>query len=91
MTSTVDMTNRSAVAKENTLFGDWLLSRQKLSANDLHLALQEQTKQGGRLGEILVRLGKMSEADVVEALAGFLQIDYVRLEDLSVIQTVVAR
>jgi type IV pilus assembly protein PilB len=91
MTSTVDKTNRSAVAKESTLFGDWLVSHQKLSANDLHLALQEQSKQGGRLGEILVRLGKMSEADVAEALAGFLQIDYVRLEDLSIIQTEVAR
>lgn len=91
MTSIVEKTNRSAVAKENTLFGDWLQSQQKLSANDLHLALQEQSKHGGRLGEILVRLGKMSEADVAEALAEFLKIDYMCLEDLSVIQTEVAR
>lgn len=91
MTTAVDTTNRSAVSKESTLFGDWLLKHQKLSANDLHQALQEQSKQGGRIGEILIRLGKMSEADLAEALAGFLQVDYVRLEDLSIIQTEVAR
>ena len=91
MTTTVDTTNRSAVSKESTLFGDWLLKHQKLSANDLHQALQEQSKQGGRIGEILIRLGKMSETDLAEALAGFLQVEYVRLEDLSAIQTEVAR
>ncbi|NLH17811.1 MAG: Flp pilus assembly complex ATPase component TadA [Phycisphaerae bacterium] len=91
MTTTVDTTNRSAVSTESTLFGDWLLKHQKLSANDLHQALQEQSKQGGRIGEILIRLGKMSETDLAEALAGFLQVEYVRLEDLSAIQTEVAR
>ena len=90
-TTDIDTTQQATPTKDSTLFGDWLLSNKKLSPEDLQAALQEQSKHGGRLGEVLVRLGKMSEADVAETLAGFLKIEYIRLEDLSVIQTEVAR
>src|SRR5512138_88389 len=91
MTTAVETTDRSSVATNNILFGDWLSSRKKVSANDLQEALKEQAKSGGRIGEILVRLGKMSETDMVESLAGFLNLEIARLEDLTVIQTEVAR
>jgi type IV pilus assembly protein PilB len=91
MTTVDNKTDRMTAGNSSTLFGDWLVSNNKVSANDLHAALQEQTRHGGRLGEILVRLGKISEAAVAESLAGFLQMEFVRLEDLGVIQTEIAR
>lgn len=49
--------------------GDILLGDQKLSRSDLERALEVQRSMGGRLGQLLISLGLVAEADVYAALA----------------------
>ncbi len=91
MPVTSEKTISSAQGKDNALFGDWLVKNQRLSANDLHDALQEQSRTGGRLGEVLVRIGKLTDHDASKSLADYLGIEFIQLDDLGIIQTDVAR
>jgi cellulose synthase/poly-beta-1,6-N-acetylglucosamine synthase-like glycosyltransferase len=49
--------------------GDFLLEDHLLPASELEEALNEQQESGERLGEVLVRTGRLSEAQLLEALA----------------------
>ncbi len=64
-------------------FGELLVSKGLLTREDLEKVLDEQSKQGGRLGEILLRLEKLNHEDVTLALAEHLSMEYVRLDDSS--------
>ena len=46
------------------LFGELLISKGLITKDDLAEALSEQRENGGRLGEVLIRLKKLSEEDV---------------------------
>ena len=50
------------------LLGEILAENCGLSEKDLQKALQIQTEKGGRLGEILIRLKRITEADLLGAL-----------------------
>jgi len=50
-----------------------------VSREQLDRALERQRREGGRLGEILVREGLVAEADIVAALAGQMRIGVVDL------------
>jgi len=78
-------------AQGTGLFGELLVSKELITKNDLAEALNEQRKNGGRLGEVLVRLKKLSEEDVTQALADYLSMEHVSFEDVSTINTDVAR
>lgn len=67
----------------NLPFGELLVSKGLLSREELEKVLNEQSKQGGRLGEVLLRLDKLNHEDVTLALAEHLSIDYIRLDDTS--------
>jgi type IV pilus assembly protein PilB len=58
-----------------------LVSKGLLTHEELEKVLDEQSKQGGRLGEILLRLEKLNHEDVTLALAEHLSMEYVRLGD----------
>ncbi|MHC5075664.1 MAG: GspE/PulE/PilB domain-containing protein, partial [Planctomycetota bacterium] len=73
------------------LFGELLVSKELIAREDLVDALNEQRNNGGRLGEVLVRLKKLSEDDVTQALADYLSMEYVSFEDISTINNDVAR
>jgi type IV pilus assembly protein PilB len=62
-------------------FGELLVSKGLLTREELEKVLEEQNKQGGRLGEILLRLEKLNHEDVTLALAEHLSMEYVRLGD----------
>ncbi|MBW7990270.1 MAG: type II secretion system protein GspE [Planctomycetes bacterium] len=64
-------------------FGELLVSKGLLTHEELEKVLDEQSKQGGRLGEILLRLEKLNHEDVTLALAEHLSMEYVRLGDSS--------
>lgn len=53
----------------STLLGAILVRRAGLSLQTLQEALDRQQREGGRLGEVLVAMGAVSERDVADALA----------------------
>ncbi|MHC4543544.1 MAG: GspE/PulE family protein [Planctomycetota bacterium] len=83
--------SKAPTEKANLLFGETLVSKGLLSRRGLIEALNEQREHGGRLGEVLIRLKKMGEEDITHALADYLSIDYVRLDDMSKIDMETAR
>ena len=72
-----------AELEANLPFGELLVSKGLLSREELEKVLDEQSKQGGRLGEILLRLEKLNHEDVTLALAEHLSMEYIRLDDTS--------
>ncbi len=56
------------------MLGEYLVQQNKISSRDLERALMAQGEMGGLLGQVLVRLGLVSEADVCQALSQLLDI-----------------
>ena len=82
----------SAVAvKENQLFGDWLIQQDCITPEQLDIALEEQKKNGGRIGQSLVRLKVLSDDVLTKQLAEYLNFEYISLADFSVLDKDVAR
>ncbi len=77
--------------KGGVLFGDWLVGNGMVTTEQLHQSLVEQSKTGGRLGEVLIRTNMLSDNEVAGALGKFLNIEAVSLEDVSLIDADVAR
>jgi len=65
------------------LFGELLVSKGLLSREDLVKVLNEQREQGGRLGEVLLRLKMLNDKDVTCALAEHFSIEYIHFDDIS--------
>jgi len=77
--------------KAGILFGEFLVSKNLLSHNELVEALNKQREQGGRLGEVLLQSKMLSDEDVTYALAEYLSIEYVRLNDINKVDVKLAR
>ena len=78
-------------AGTNRLFGELLVSKGLLTQEELGEVLDAQKQQGGRLGEILLRMNFLGDVDVAHALAEHLSMDYVSLEDINTIDVSIAR
>jgi len=61
--------------------GERLVLQNRITARDVERALVAQTEMGGLFGQVLVRLGLVSEADVGRALAEQLGLDLVTAAD----------
>jgi type IV pilus assembly protein PilB len=82
----------SALAvKENLLFGDWLIQRGSITEEQLQSALEDQKKNGGRLGQALVRQKTLPDNQLTMLLAEYLNFEYISLADFSTIDKDVAR
>ncbi|MHC4804828.1 MAG: GspE/PulE family protein [Planctomycetota bacterium] len=75
----------------NLLFGELLVSKGLLSREELDKVLAEQREQGGRLGEVLLRLEMLNNEDVTRALAEHLSMEYIRFDDIDRINMDIAR
>ncbi|MDH4426138.1 MAG: type II secretion system ATPase GspE [Acidovorax sp.] len=64
--------------------GESLVNQGRLSARDLDRALSAQQEMGGMLGQVLVRLGLVSELDVGRAVARQLDLPLIASSDLPV-------
>ncbi len=73
------------------LFGSLLLQNGLITPEDLERALEDQRAQGDRLGEVLLRLQLLDDTTLTTALAEHLLMEYVSLEDVSNIDTRIAR
>ena len=71
--------------------GDLLVRRNLLAPEDLKRALDEQRTGGGRLGEVLLRLQLIDDSTLTNTLADHLSIERINLEDMTKIDTRIAR
>ncbi|MFH1837000.1 MAG: hypothetical protein ABH862_02640 [Candidatus Omnitrophota bacterium] len=67
--------------KEKKKLGDILISTEVLSKEQLQTALDYQEREGGLIGEILVKLGYVKERDIVQALTVQYGFPYLPLEN----------
>lgn len=70
--------------------GDWLLDQGYLNQTQLDLALREQKRKGGLLGEVVVQLGFVSEQVMAQFLANKTQTDIVDLAKARIPSEVIA-
>jgi type IV pilus assembly protein PilB len=75
----------------NRLFGELLVSKGLLTQDELADGLNAQKQEGGRLGEILLRLNLLGDADITHALAEHLSMEYITLENIDKIDLNIAR
>ena len=61
--------------------GEILVDAKKLREEDLHKALSEQRKYGEKLGNVLIRMGLLSEKEIMETVSRQLGIPIVNLFD----------
>ena len=84
----VQTISNTTKTEANLPFGELLVSKGLLSREELEKVLDEQRKEGGRLGENLLRLEKLNHEDVTLALAEHLSLEYIRLDDASKIDKI---
>ncbi|MHC4360467.1 MAG: GspE/PulE family protein, partial [Planctomycetota bacterium] len=73
------------------LFGEWLVKNSHITHEDLCEALSEQHQQGGRLGEVLLRLKMLDSDFIAYALAEYLHLEYVQLDSLADVDVNIAK
>jgi type IV pilus assembly protein PilB len=66
--------------KKKRMVGEMMVGAGLINETQLKKALDEQRKRGGKLGEILVSLGFLTEHDFASILAQQLNISYVEIE-----------
>ena len=67
--------------QERKRFGELLIEEGRLNDEDLQRALGEQKKQGQKLGQVLFRMGLLSEEVIAEGLGRQLGIPVAKLDD----------
>jgi len=77
--------------RADLLFGEFLISKGLITHRELIEALNEQRLHGGRLGEVLLRLKMLDDAEVTGSLAEHLSMEYIRFDDIQRIDMNIAR
>ena len=77
--------------RADLLFGEFLISKGLITHRELIEALNEQRLHGGRLGEVLLRLKMLDDAEVTGSLAEHLSMEYIRFDDILRIDVNIAR
>ena len=75
-------------SQESLFFGELLVAKGLLSREELLQVLNEQRNQGGRLGEVLLRLKMLSDEDITAALSEHFDMEYIRFDNKSTIDTI---
>ena len=78
----IQTVSKIPIAQENVFFGELLIGKGLLSRDELLDVLNKQRQEGGRLGEVLLRLNMLSEEDITAALAEHFGMEYVRFDDV---------
>ena len=68
-------------AQEYLFFGELLVAKGLLSREELLEVLNKQREQGGRLGEVLLRLKMLNDEDVTSALSEHFRMEYIHFND----------
>lgn len=64
--------------------GELLLDAKKLTEKDLLRALTEQKKYGDKLGKVIVKLGMLSEKEIIDTVSKQLNIPIIDLKELEI-------
>lgn len=88
---TQPLQSADADLKSNLLFGDWLVQQGYLEEPQIRKALDDQSRNGGRIGQALVRLKIFDSLQLIQLLAEYLNLDYLSLDDMTGIDKVIAR
>jgi len=78
------------MARMRKRLGELLLDAKKLTEKDLLRALTEQKKYGDKLGEVIVKLGMLSEREIIDTVSKQLNIPIVDLKELEIPEDVVS-
>jgi type IV pilus assembly protein PilB len=84
-------TYKNSKVRASLLFGELLIAKGLLSRRELIEALNEQRENGGRLGEVLLRLKMLKDEQITSSLAEHLAMDYIHFDDITRINMNVAR
>ena len=87
---TVQKTSNTPKKKAELMFGEFLVYKGILSQDELAEVLASQRQQGGRLGDVILRLKILSDEQVAIALAEYLSVEYIPLDDIAGIDMNVA-
>jgi len=79
------------VVKKSILLGQMLLGRNLVTVDQLEKALVEQKKTGDFIGTTLVKLGFLSEEEVLPVLATQLNLKYVKIKELKIDPSVIKK
>lgn len=71
-------------------FTDYLIEQKALNQEDLDKVLEVHKKRGGSLVELLIKLGYIKEAQLVEILSGYLSIPPMRILNLNISKDILA-
>jgi len=85
------MVSEASQSRTNLLFGELLVSKGLLTREELADGLNAQQQEGGRLGEILLRLNILGDEDITRTLAEHLSMDYVTLDDIGKVDLTISR
>lgn len=77
--------------KKEVLLGQLLIDKNLITADQLNDALKEQRNSGGFLGNILVKLGYVSQDELFPVLAEQLGVEYVKLKDRHISPSVIEK
>lgn len=69
--------------------GELLLDAKKITERDLLRALTEQKKYGDKLGRAIVKLGLLSEREIIDTISGQLSIPIININELTVPEDVI--
>ena len=78
------------MARLRKRLGELLLDAKKLTEKDLLRALTEQKKYGDKLGKVIVKLGMLSEREIIDTVSRQLNIPIVDLKELVIPEDVVS-
>lgn len=69
--------------------GEILVGANKLKEEDISKALAEQKKYGGKLGKVFIRMGLISEKDIIDTISRQLGIPIISLDDKKIPQEII--
>jgi type IV pilus assembly protein PilB len=75
-------------SQESLFFGELLVAKGLISREELLEVLNQQRDQGGRLGEVLLRLKMLNDEDVTAALAEHFEMEYIHFDNKSTTDTI---
>lgn len=78
------------MARMRKRLGELLLDAKKLTEKDLLRALTEQKKYGDKLGKVIVKLGMLSEKEIIDTVSKQLNIPIIDLKALEIPEDVVS-